>query len=274
MSAQHTGTTRRTIVGTLLALASGTAATMLAPVRAFARTVRVRRRWGMTIDLDLCTGCGACVVACKSENNVPLTGRGRENEGTAINWMELLPTEEELRNGEVPMQLLPMPCMHCDDPPCVKVCPVNATYKDDEGLVVQVWDRCIGCRYCQVACPYSRRYFNWKAPEHPDSYLQMLNPDVATRPEGVVEKCTFCQHRLRQKKEEVRREGRELVDADVRKLTACAQSCPAEAIVFGDLEEPDSLVGRLSKSPRATRLLEHLGTDPKVFYLARDRQDS
>jgi molybdopterin-containing oxidoreductase family iron-sulfur binding subunit len=163
--------------------------------------------------------------------------------------------------------------MHCDDPPCVKVCPVNATYKNEEGLVAQIWDRCIGCRYCQVACPYSRRYFNWKHEDLPESYLNYMNPDVARRPEGVVEKCTFCQHRIRKVKEQVRREEREIEDGDVRKLTACAQSCPAEAIVFGDLNDPESTVSHHARSPRASRLLEELGTEPKVYYLAKDRQE-
>ena len=124
-----------------------------------------------------------------------------------------------------------------------------------------------------LACPYSRRYFNWKEPEWPESYRNFLNPDVATRCEGVVEKCTFCHHRIRRADEEARREERPLVDADVQHLTACAQSCPAQAIVFGDLHDEESLVSRQSRSPRAFRLLEHIGTKPKVTYLAKDRRE-
>jgi len=275
--------TRRGVLGALGKLAATAAAVLVAPARAFGAQVRGilpggRPRnghwWGMAIDLDLCTGCGACVVACRSENNVALTGHAPGSEGTGIYWMELMPRTEETGDGStLPMEFLPTPCMHCENPPCVKVCPTNATYQNEDGIVAQIWDRCIGCRYCQVACPYSRRYFNWKEPEWPDSYKNLLNPDVATRCEGVVEKCTFCHHRIRHAREEARREERALTDADVKRLPACAQSCPAEAIVFGDLNDSESLVSHLSRSPRAFRLLEHVGTRPKVTYLAKDRRE-
>jgi molybdopterin-containing oxidoreductase family iron-sulfur binding subunit len=264
-------TTRRGVLGGLLAAAA--AAVAGAPAAQTGPAKR-RRRWGMSIDLNLCTGCGGCVVACRAENNVALTGHGPDAVGTDINWMELLPKPgaADVTDAGTP-PALPMPCMHCENPPCVKVCPVNATYQDDEGLVNQVWDRCIGCRYCEVACPYSRRYFNWKHAEIPESYLNLLNPDVAPRPEGVVEKCTFCHHRIRRADEDARREGRELEDTELRRLPACAQSCPAGAIVFGDLNDPSSRVSRDAASPRSSRLLEHLGTEPKVFYLAKDVQE-
>jgi len=230
-------------------------------------------RWGMAIDLDLCTSCGACVVACASENNLPLLLEGPGQEGTGITWMDLLVRPSANEGGEP--DVLPNPCMHCDNPPCTKVCPVGATYQNEEGIVVQVWDRCIGCRYCETACPYSRRYYNWQEPQWPESYKNFLNPDVSTRPEGVVEKCTFCQHRIRRLREDKRREGQPpglIVDGDVQRLTACAQACPATAITFGDLSDHSSLVARLASSPRSSRLLEHLGTKPKVFYLAKDRR--
>lgn len=241
-----------------------------------------KARWGMAIDLDLCTACGACAVACRSENNVPLTehgepgaagehaGAAHDTSGTAIAWMELL--ERASGTPGAPPETLPLPCMHCEDAPCVKVCPTNATYVNEEGIVAQVWDRCIGCRYCMVACPYSRRYFNWKEPEWPESLRNLLNPDVATRPEGVVEKCTFCHHRIRRARETARIEERELEDKDVRHLTACAEACPAHAITFGDLDDSQSWVARLFQSPRAEKLLEHVGTKPKVVYLARERR--
>ena len=232
-------------------------------------------RWGMTIDLDACTACGGCVTSCKVENNVPMTGKDPAAAGTAISWMTLVP---DGGRGEEPsafdvLERLPMPCMHCDDAPCTKVCPVNATYVNPEGIVAQIWDRCIGCRYCQVACPYSRRSFNWKHPEVPESYRSMLNPDVATRPDGMVEKCTFCHHRVRDAKHVARRAGRFLEDADFRYLPACAEDCPTDAITFGDLDEPGSEVARLAASPRARRLLDDLGTEPKVFYLSRNPID-
>ena len=231
-------------------------------------------RWGMAIDLDLCSGCGGCVVSCKSENNVPMLGPEQESAGCTVEWMSVLPrgakTDEP---GSAPLEVMPVPCFHCDNPPCVKVCPVNATYQNEEGIVAQIWDRCIGCRYCTVACPYSRRSFNWKHAEWPDSYRSMLNPDVGLRPEGIVEKCTFCHHRIRKLKEEAKLAGRELKSEEFDNLPACSESCPAGAIVFGDLNDPDSRVSRMAASPRASRMHEHLGTKPKVFYLAKDRRN-
>jgi molybdopterin-containing oxidoreductase family iron-sulfur binding subunit len=167
--------------------------------------------------------------------------------------------------------MLPFPCQHCLDAPCVKACPVGATFKDDEGLTVQVWERCIGCRYCMVACPYSRRSFNWDEPKFEGSLVQMLNPDVATRPRGVVEKCTFCSHRINGVKEQAAIEKRPIRDAEVQRLTACATACPGQAITFGDLNDDKSKVSELGKSSRAYRLLEDLGTQPSVLYLKRDR---
>ena len=230
-----------------------------------------QHRWGMAIDLDSCTACGACVVACRAENNVPCSGPDPERLGTGIYWMNLLPAgESEL--GERPGDTLPIPCMQCDDPPCIKVCPVNATYLTDEGITAQIYDRCIGCRYCEVACPYSVRQFNWGNPTWPETYKNFLNPDVATRPRGVVEKCTFCHHRIQSAKEEARLAGKPLADDTLVHLTACAAACPADAIVFGDLNDENSRVSMMHQSPRSFRLLEHLGTRPKVAYLARDRR--
>ncbi len=234
---------------------------------------RYKAKWGMAIDLDLCTACGACTVACRSENNVPATGCAPGSEGTGIYWMDMLPKEKsgEQSEGRID-QVLPTPCMHCENAPCVKVCPVGATYQTEEGITAQIWDRCIGCRYCQTACPYSRRYFNWSEPEWPETYKEFLNPDVSTRPEGVIEKCTFCVHRIRSVREMARIDERELTDADFIRLPACAQSCPTQAITFGDLNDPESQVSRLHESPRASRLLEFLGTKPKVVYLAKDKR--
>jgi len=223
----------------------------------------------MVIDLDRCTACGACSVACKQENNVPSFDDNAEHKGARIEWMTMMwrPPEQ----GGMP-QFMPYPCQQCADPPCVKVCPVGATYKDSDGITMQIWDRCIGCRYCMVACPYSRRFFNWSHPKWDGTLVQMLNPDVATRPGGVVEKCTFCQHRLKRLFTDAETEGREVTDADLQHLTACASVCPANAITFGDLRDPESTVSQLSQSPRVFRLLEHLGTEPNVLYLKRDRR--
>lgn len=223
-------------------------------------------RWGMAIDLDRCTACQGCVVACRSENNVPVAGPEQLEKDRGIFWMDMMRVKE----GEYPdlkEQFIPTPCNHCEDAPCVKVCPVGATFINEEGIVGQMWARCIGCRYCTTACPYTRRYFNWETPSWPDDLKSLLNPDVATRPRGVVEKCTFCHHRIRDAREDAREDGRTLTDNDVRRLPACAAACPAEAIVFGDLNDPDSTVSQQAKSPRAFRLQEELGTKPKVIYL-------
>jgi len=157
--------------------------------------------------------------------------------------------------------------MHCENPPCVKVCPVGATFRTEDGLVAMNYDRCIGCRFCTTACPYAVRYFNWFAPRFPLPLDQALNPDVAPRPKGVVEKCTFCLHRLRAAERQAAEQGRELSDAEVVLLPACNQACPASARYFGDLEDPESTVSRLARSQRAIRLFEELGTEPSVYYL-------
>lgn len=239
------------------------------PVPATPHAVR-RHRWGMAIDLDRCTACGSCTIACREENNVPVLGPGDGNDGARPEWMSLLSRSSD-HHGSLP-EILPYPCQHCEDAPCTKACPVGATFTDSDGIVAQIYDRCIGCRYCMVACPYGRRSFNWREPEWAGNLVQLLNPDVATRPKGVVEKCTFCHHRVRQAKEKAALEGRGPTDDEMRHLTACAAACPAQAIVFGDLLDPDSEVSQQHRDPRGFRLLEHLGTKPAVVYLKRDRR--
>lgn len=226
--------------------------------------------WGMAIDLDRCTACQACVLACKAENNVPYVEPGEAARGRILSWMDMV-TEVTGRYPRVHTRYLPRPCLHCDEPPCTKVCPVYATYRDPEGIVAQNYGRCIGCRFCMAACPYSAKYFNWYLYSNRDDLRSHRNPDVALRPKGVVEKCTFCVHRLQKARDRVRAEGRELEEGDF--IPACAQTCPAGAITFGDLEDPESAVSRLHKSPRAFRLLEELGTRPKVVYLIEGEKD-
>ena len=221
-------------------------------------------RWGMVIDLDRCDGCQACAVACKAENNLPVTSPDEEVPGRDMAWLNV----EEVTTGTFPnvkRRFMPRMCQHCDDPPCIRVCPVRATYKNHEGLVAQVYSRCIGCRYCTMACPYTAKFFNWATPEWDAESTKCWNPDVSIRPKGVVEKCTFCHHRLQQARDLARAEGRDLRPGEY--TPACVQSCPSGSMVFGDLDDPTTEVAKLSKSSRAFRVNEDLGTHPKVFYL-------
>jgi molybdopterin-containing oxidoreductase family iron-sulfur binding subunit len=224
-------------------------------------------RYGMVFDLDKCTGCRACMVACKVENNTPMENL----------WMYVYRFEER-EYPHTRVWFMPRPCMHCDHPPCVKVCPVGARYKRPDGLTATDWERCIGCRYCTVACPYGVNYFTWRNPaqsfylDWDDKALEPVtggvvppyqNPDLEQPygPEqrriagsghvrGVSEKCTFCVHRLEQ---------------GLR--PACVTTCPVQALIFGDLDDPTSNVSRLLQENLSFRLLEELGTEPRVYFL-------
>ncbi len=222
-------------------------------------------RWGMVIDLDRCTACGACMAACHQENNLTASGPGETIAGRGFHWIEILPETLETETG-TKISFLPKPCVQCDNPPCVRVCPVHATYLSDEGIVAQIYERCIGCRYCMAACPYNAKVFNWYEPMWPGETRTKANPDVSLRPKGVVEKCTFCHHRILRAQDAARAEDVELRDGDV--TTACAESCPAKAIVFGDLDDRGSRVSELARSSRAFQLFEDLGTEPKLYYLS------
>jgi len=220
----------------------------------------------MVIDLDACTGCQGCTIACAVENNIAPPLPDEEELSRPFTWMRML-VEEGGEGAQAPLELLPRPCMHCDEPPCIKVCPVDATNIDSEGIVRQIFPRCIGCRYCTTACPYTVRYFNWHTPTWPEPMAQSLNPDVSVRPAGVVEKCTFCHHRLQRARDQAAAERRKL---NPREYTpACVQACPTDAMTFGDLDDSDSEVSRLARRRRAYRLLGELGTRPKVIYLRR-----
>ncbi len=223
-------------------------------------------RWGMVIDLDKCFACQSCTAACRMENNTAIAGPDQAELGRAVLWNEVLPFLE----GEYPhvvATLIPRPCQHCDNPPCIKVCPVQATFKNEEGIVEVNYQRCIGCRMCTVGCPYEIRYFNWYAPTWPTALTAHLNPDpeTAPRPAGVVEKCSFCIQRRRKAEQQALAEGRPFTATDY--IPACVQTCTGHARYFGDLDDPNSLVTKLAHSPRAMRLLEELGTEPKVYYL-------
>jgi molybdopterin-containing oxidoreductase family iron-sulfur binding subunit len=220
----------------------------------------------MVIDLERCNGCQACEVACRSENNIAVGGPRAARESRTISWLKVR-TEVTGDWPDVQARFVPQLCMHCDRPPCTLVCPVQATSIDHEGIVNQIYARCIGCRYCANACPYTVKFFNWRRPVHPSSVQAGLNPDVSVRPVGVIEKCTFCSHRLQHAREQARAEKRQLREGDY--VPACAESCPTGAIVFGDLTDPNQQVAVLARDKRAFRLQEGLGTQPKVYYLSR-----
>jgi len=284
-----TTTARRTFLGGVAAATSlslGFVRKLLAaeppPPPTLPGTAGVPVRWGMVIDLDKCDGCGACAVACRNENNVAVAGPEQTEKDRGMFWMDLLHLEgeshQDLRlagkvesRSAMKLQVIPTPCNHCENAPCVKVCPVGATYFNEEGIVAQMWARCIGCRFCTVACPYTRRYFNWFAPKFSEEQKERLNPSVSTRPVGVVEKCTFCHHRIRKVREEAKAAKRPIKDEEVRNLPACSQSCPAGAITFGDLNDSNAEVTKLAAGERSFRLQEELGTHPKVVYLRRER---
>ncbi|HNC84624.1 MAG TPA: 4Fe-4S dicluster domain-containing protein [Nitrospira sp.] len=223
-------------------------------------------RWQMVIDLDRCTGCEACVVACHAENNIRISGPGEASDGRAINWIRI----ERYWEGAYPdvkARFMPVLCQHCADAPCEPVCPVYASYHTPEGLNAQVYNRCIGVRYCGNNCPYTARQFNWFDPHWDPPLEQQLNPDVTVRQNGIMEKCTFCVQRIRQGKEQAERDGRPVRDGDI--TPACAQSCPTTALVFGDGNDPTSRVATMAKSGRGFHLLESLGTHPAITYLKR-----
>ena len=221
----------------------------------------------MVVDLDRCTGCEACVVACHAENNIPTVGEEQAAMGRAMHWMRV----ERYYEGEFPnvkAKFQPVFCQQCDAAPCEPVCPTYASYHTAEGLNGQVYNRCIGTRYCANACPYNVRFFNFYNPAWEKPLHLQLNPDVSVREVGVMEKCTFCVQRIKAGEIDAKAEKRELKHGDVQ--PACAQSCPPRALVFGDLSDPTSEVSHLSGSNRADRLLGELGTKPNVIYLRRE----
>lgn len=228
--------------------------------------------WTMSIDLDRCSGCGACVTACQAENNLPIVGEKELDKGREMQWMRI----ERYWEGEYPnakLKFIPMLCQHCDAAPCETVCPVSATYHNQDGLNTQVYNRCIGTRSCAVYCPYEVRYFNYND-HHWDAPLeQQLNPDVTVREKGVMEKCTFCVQRIRQAKDHAKDDGRRRIkDGEVQ--PACVQTCPTEALAFGDRNDQGSKVAKSLTDPRAYHVLEEVNTLPSVVYLKKVDADA
>ena len=230
-------------------------------------------KYGMVIDLDKCTGCGACMVACMAENNLPFRKDNSDRTRSQL-WMRVYKISNGRSFPNADISYIPRPCQHCEGhghhaaTPCVSVCPATATdYSHETGIVSQIYTRCFGCRYCMAACPYHVRVFNWWDPVWPKGMKNYLNPDVSVRMRGVVEKCSFCYHRLQRARNLAYSEGRRELHEDEYQ-TACTQACPAGAIVFGDLNNPEHKVHTLKKSPNAFRLLEKLGTNTKVYYVS------
>lgn len=223
-------------------------------------------RWGMVIDLEACTGCGACVVACQAENNTPVVGRDEMGRERGMHWLRV--DRHFLGGDDDPaIAFQPVTCHHCGRAPCETVCPVLATTHSSDGLNQQVYSRCVGTRYCMNNCPLKVRRFNWfDYAREGESFGPALNPEVTVRSRGVAEKCTFCVQRIQEARLVARQEGRPLQDGEV--IPACAQTCPASAITFGDLKDPQSQVSRRRSSPRTYSLFEDMGLLPAVHYQA------
>ena len=229
-------------------------------------TTPEKRKWQMIVDVDRCTGCQACVIACQAENNIPINSESHFQQGRAFEWIRI----ERYWEGEFPdvkARFLPVLCQHCNNAPCEPVCPVFATYHNVQGLNVQIYNRCVGTRFCQNNCPYHVRFFNWWEPVWPESLRNQLNPDVTVRSRGIMEKCTFCVQRIRRGELDARRDGRDLADGDIQ--PACSQACPTNALLFGDIEDPNSRVHEFAENMRHFILREPLGTEPNVIYLSK-----
>jgi molybdopterin-containing oxidoreductase family iron-sulfur binding subunit len=222
-------------------------------------------RWGMTVDLDRCIGCGACAAACYAENSIGIVGEKLITQGREMAWLEVVRYHDERRMERV--MFLPMLCQHCDNAPCEAVCPVYAPHHSAEGINNQIYNRCIGTRFCSQNCPYKVRRFNWFDWEWPEPMNLQLNPDVTVRSKGVMEKCSFCIQRIKAARTRAKNEKRPIGDGEV--VPACVQTCPTGALVFGSLMDQTSRVRRLAEDPRAYQAMGYLNTKPAVIYLKK-----
>jgi molybdopterin-containing oxidoreductase family iron-sulfur binding subunit len=227
----------------------------------------INYRWTMVVDLDRCIGCGACTTACYSENNVGVVGRKNVEQGRHMAWLHI---QRYMQSEQPFIRFLPMLCQHCDEAPCESVCPVFAPQHNAEGINNQVYNRCIGTRFCSQNCPYKVRRFNWFTWKHDKPLQWQLNPDVTVREKGVMEKCSFCIQRINGARLQARDENRLIRDGEFS--PACVQTCPTDALVFGSLLDPNSRVSKLIKETRAYQLLRELNAKPGVIYLKRITQ--
>jgi Fe-S-cluster-containing dehydrogenase component len=226
-------------------------------------------RWSMVVDLDRCIGCGACTVACYAENNIGVVGEEQIINGREMAWLRIERYFDESHSERV--IFLPFPCQHCDNAPCESVCPVFAPHHDQEGLNVQIYNRCIGTRFCAQNCPYKIRRFNWFDWQWPKPLNLQLNPRVTVRSKGVMEKCSFCVQRIKAAHDRAKNENRMIRDGEV--VPACAQTCPTSAIHFGNLMDLESRVRQMVQDPRAYQVMGYLNTKPAVIYLKKVLHD-
>ena len=226
-------------------------------------------RWGMVVDLDRCIGCGACATACYAENNIGIVGVERILEGREMAWLSVERYED--KNNPERISFLPLMCQHCDNAPCESVCPVYAPHHNKEGMNNQIYNRCIGTRYCSQNCPYKVRRFNWFTWERPNPLQYQLNPNVTVRAKGVMEKCSFCVQRIKEAHNWAKNEKRTIRDGEI--VPACVQTCPTDALVFGSLMDPNSRVRKMVDDPRAYQIMGYLNTKPGVIYLKKVVQE-